>query len=151
MPTTRNALKAGAYTALWTFLALFGAAALGFLTQVGQWASAHGRDPFPDVSVLGYAFIAAVVAALAGILGTIIRLAQAHGLVPGQPPAYDASTVTVGYAPEEVQELMDEAHRAGRAKRAKPLLVDQVGQVTVGGLLIVLVLVILLLVVLGAI
>ena len=84
--STKNALKAGAFTALWTFVALFGLSAVGWLNDLLQWASADGATVvFPDPAVLVKAAVAAVAAAASGLVGTIVRLAQSatgHGDVP---------------------------------------------------------------------
>jgi len=84
--STKNAIKAGAFTALWTFIALFGLSVVGWLNDVIGWAS----DPdalvvFPDPSVLVKAAASASAAAVSGLVGTVVRLAQAatgHGDVP---------------------------------------------------------------------
>jgi hypothetical protein len=75
---TKNAIKAGAYTALWTFLALFGLSLAGWLNDVQQWATSDGAATvFPDPSVLVKAAAAAVTAAAGGLVGLVVRLAQA--------------------------------------------------------------------------
>lgn len=85
----RDAIKAAAYTALWTFLGMFGAAAIGWLNDVQKWATSDGAvTVFPDPSVLVKAGIAATAAGFAFVVAAIVRLAQANGLLPGQPPAY---------------------------------------------------------------
>lgn len=74
---TKNAIKAGAFTALWTFLALFGLSFVGWLNDVIEWASADGATVvFPDPSVLVKAGVAAVAAAASGLVGLVVRLAQ---------------------------------------------------------------------------
>jgi hypothetical protein len=85
-----NSLKSGAYTALWTFIALFGISLLGFLQEVAGWATQGGAAPFPSTSTLGFAFVSAIVAAASGIVGTVVRLVQSTTtLIPGGPPRYD--------------------------------------------------------------
>lgn len=86
----RNALKAAAYSALWTFVAMFGVTLLGWLNDVGQWATDAGEDrgTFPDLSVLGGGALAAAAAALTFIVAFVVRQAQASGVVPGAPPSY---------------------------------------------------------------
>lgn len=86
--TTRDALKAAGWSAVWTFVALFGLSAVGWLQDVAQWASSNGADPLPGLSVLGFAAVSAVVAAVSGLVTAIVRVAQAKGMVPGQGPAY---------------------------------------------------------------
>lgn len=78
--------------ALWAFIGIFGSAVIGFLNAVGQWASAHGQTPFPDVSTLGYAFVAGGVALGTSLFVFLIRFGQAKGLLPGQPPIYPSSS-----------------------------------------------------------
>lgn len=84
----RNALKSAGFTALWAFLGVFGLAVLDVLNDVGRWASDHGRTPFPDLSVLGFAAVAAACSAAAFVVNVVVRLAQAKGLLPGKPPLY---------------------------------------------------------------
>lgn len=88
--STIDAIKSAAYTALWSFVGPFGLALVGWLNEVGQWANDRGRTPFPDVSTLGYAAVAAAVAASAFVVALAVRLAQANGWLPGQPPTYAA-------------------------------------------------------------
>lgn len=92
MRSTIDALKAALRpalrVALWAFLGPFLLAVTGFLNEVWSWANAHGQAPFPDVSTLGYAFVAAVVSASSFLVALVIRFAQAKGLFPGQPPIY---------------------------------------------------------------
>lgn len=74
---TKNAIKAGAFTALWTFIALFGLSFVGWLNDIVEWASADGATVvFPDPSVLVKAAAAAVASAAAGLVGLVVRLAQ---------------------------------------------------------------------------
>lgn len=74
---TKNAVKAGAYTALWTFLGLFALSLVGWLNDVQQWATADGAvTVFPDPSVLVKAAVSAVAAAAGGLVGLVARLAQ---------------------------------------------------------------------------
>jgi hypothetical protein len=96
-PTTSDAVKAGAFTALWAFIALFGATLLGWTADVIDWAQDWGTTgvpaDFPNMSVLAAGAISALGSAAAGLVGTIVRLAQAKtSVVPGQPPVYDHPT-----------------------------------------------------------
>lgn len=86
--STVNALKSAAWSALFFFVGTFGLALLGWLNDVGRWASDHGRTPFPDISVLGYATVAAAVSAAGFVVNLAVRLAQAKGALPGEPPDY---------------------------------------------------------------
>lgn len=82
-------LRAALWTALFTFIALFGASLIGWTQAVIEWANAGGGvDVFPDVSVLGKAAVAAAGSAAAGFLNWAVRSAQAQGLIPGKGPSY---------------------------------------------------------------
>lgn len=90
---TVDSIKAGAYTSAWTFIALFGGSSVGWLSDVGDWASSWGATgstvDFPSLSVLASAAVAAVAAAGSGFVGTIVRLAQSKiSKLPGGPPVY---------------------------------------------------------------
>lgn len=75
--TNKDAYKAGAYTALWTFVALFGLSLVGWLNEVVGWAGNEGANiVFPDPSVLMKAAASAAAAAASGLVGTVVRLAQ---------------------------------------------------------------------------
>lgn len=74
--TRTDAIKAGLWTALFTFVALFGASLLGWISDVVEWAGESGTGTFPDVTVLGKAAIAAAGAALAGLVNVVVRLGQ---------------------------------------------------------------------------
>lgn len=75
--TNKDAIKAGLYTALWTFIALFGLSLVGWLGDVTEWATGDGATVvFPDPAVLVKAAAAAVAAAASGFVGAIIRLGQ---------------------------------------------------------------------------
>ncbi len=106
---TLNSVKSGAYTALWTFLALFGVSLLGFLQEVAGWATKGGVEPFPETNRLGFALVSAFVAAASGILGTVVRLAQSKNLLPGGPPRYDVKAVP----PADVGPPADVANEVG--------------------------------------
>lgn len=83
---TKNAFKAGLYTALWTFIALFGLSLVGWLNDLIEFASNDGATvSFPDPSGLVKAALSAAAAASAGLVGLVVRLAQVaigHGDVP---------------------------------------------------------------------
>lgn len=87
--STRDALKAAGWSAVWTFTALFGLSALGWLSDLAQWASSQGTEPLPTLSVIGYAAVSAAVAAASAVLTAVVRLAQAKGVLPGNGPSYD--------------------------------------------------------------
>ena len=85
---TTNAVKAGVYTALWTFIAIFGLSLIGWLNDIVGWATNDGAViSFPDATVLVKAAAAAAAAAASGIVGTVIRLAQI-ALGAGTVPQY---------------------------------------------------------------
>lgn len=85
----RNALRAAAWTALFSFVGLFGLSLLGWLQDVAVWASSSGREPLPGLSTLGYGLVAAAASAAIGLVNFVVRYAQARGVVPGQPPTYE--------------------------------------------------------------
>lgn len=75
--TNKDAIKAGLYTALWTFIALFGLSAVGWLNDVVEAASGDGASVvYPDPSVLVKAAASAAAAAASGLVGAVVRLAQ---------------------------------------------------------------------------
>lgn len=88
--TRKDAIKAGLYTALWTFIALFGLSLVGWLNDVVEAVSNDGATVvFPDPSVLVKAAASAAAAAASGLVGTIVRLAQVAGVAPGEGVNYD--------------------------------------------------------------
>jgi hypothetical protein len=84
-------IKAGLWTALFTFIGLFLLASLGWLADIAAWASSSGQTPLPGLGVLGYAAVSAAVAAVVGLINTVIRWLQARGVLPGNGPAYPPS------------------------------------------------------------
>lgn len=88
--TTLDAFKAALYTALWTFIALFGTSLLGWLDAVAEWATSDGATvSFPDGAVLVKAGLSAAAAALSGIVAFAVRQAQVL-LRLGTGPTYGA-------------------------------------------------------------
>lgn len=85
---TADALRAAAWSGLWTFLGTFALFLLGWLADVARWASSSGRQPLPGLSTVGYAAVSAFVAGAVLIVAAIVRIAQARGLLPGRPPRY---------------------------------------------------------------
>lgn len=83
-----NQVKSALWTFLFSFAGLFGLSALKFLADIAEWAGTNGKNPFPDVSVLGYAFISAVVAGVIGLINFVVRFAQAKNFLPGNGPSY---------------------------------------------------------------
>lgn len=87
-----NAVKSGITTAIAVFLFTFLPAVLGLMGQLAEWASSSGAEPLPDISVLGYAAVSGVLAAIGGVVWGVFRWAQAHSdLIPGQPPTFAGS------------------------------------------------------------
>lgn len=88
--TNKDAIKSGVYTALWTFIALFGLSVVGWLNDVVEAASGdNAAVVFGDPAVLIKAAVSAAAAAASGLVGTIVRLAQvATGR--GNVPRYDS-------------------------------------------------------------
>ncbi len=75
--TNKDAIKAGLYTALWTFIALFGLSLVGVLNDVVDAASgADGSIVYPDPAILAKAAVSAAAAAASGLVGLVVRLAQ---------------------------------------------------------------------------
>jgi hypothetical protein len=89
-PATRNAIRAGATTAGFSFVVLFGATVIGWSQDVTQWASDSGASPFPGLSVLGYGAVSAAASAAIGAINGFVRWAQGR-LGMGTPPNYDSS------------------------------------------------------------
>lgn len=82
-------LKAALWTALFTFIGLFGTSVLGFVQAVIEWANAGGGpEVFPDATVLGKAAVSAAGAAVVGLINFVVRFAQSKQLLPGQGPTY---------------------------------------------------------------
>jgi amino acid transporter len=92
--STNDAFKAALWTALFSFITLFGVSAVGWLQDVVVWASESGASDFPDLSVLGYGLVSAVASVAIGFVNFVIRFAQAKGLF-GQ----SASEVGPTYTP----------------------------------------------------
>ncbi len=83
-----NEFKAALWTALFTFVTLFGTSVLGFVQALTDWASSDGTVDFPDVSTLGKAAVAAALAAVTGLINYVVRVAQSRQLLPGAGPQY---------------------------------------------------------------
>jgi len=85
-----NELKAALWTALFSFVTLFGTSLLGWLQDVIDWAS--GTESFPSLSVLGKFAAAAVVSCMIGFVNWAIRFAQSRlGIAAGTLPTYGPS------------------------------------------------------------
>lgn len=93
-PATRNSIKAGAWTTLFSFLTLFAVTLLGWLQDVVEWAAASGASgQFPDLSPLGYGAVSAAAAAAIGLVNFAVRFIQGHTSLPGSPPDYTGEPV----------------------------------------------------------
>lgn len=88
-PEFINAAKAALWTALFSFIGLFSVTLLGWLQDVVVWASDSGVAEFPDLSVLGYGFVAAAASTAIGVVNFVVRYAQARNVLPGSGPSYD--------------------------------------------------------------
>lgn len=89
MTDFRRALTPALWAALWAFLGPVLVLALGVLQDVAEWASTSGKAPLPGLSTLGYAFVAALCSAAAGLVAFVFRYAQTKGVLGGDPPTYD--------------------------------------------------------------
>lgn len=78
--TSLDALKAAAWTALFSFVTLFAGSALGWLQDVVVWASDAGASEFPSLSVLGYAAVSAAASTAIGLVNFAVRYAQSRGV-----------------------------------------------------------------------
>lgn len=82
-------LKSGISSAIVVFLVTFLPATLNWISGMLAWASSSGATQMPGVSTLGYAFVSALLAALAGVLMAAFRWAQSkYSFVPGKPPQF---------------------------------------------------------------
>lgn len=59
-----------------SFVALFVPSALGFMGEITEWAAAKGQQPFPDLSVLGYAGVIAISAGVIAVLNLVVNLIE---------------------------------------------------------------------------
>jgi hypothetical protein len=71
-----DTLKRVLRTFVISFVALFVPATLGFLGEITKWAAARGEQPFPDLSVLGYAGVIAISAGLIAVLNLVVNLVE---------------------------------------------------------------------------
>lgn len=96
-PWVRTAIRVFVYT----FITTFALALTGFLGDVAEWAT---RDdlPFPDVSVLGKAAVAAVSGAVSAALAVIWNVIPiTKSAVYVNPPAGDVDPVAVVEPPHD--------------------------------------------------
>jgi len=89
-----NPIKAGLVTSAFVFVGTFLLLALGWIADVGAWASSQGASAFPDWSVLGYGLVSALVAAVTGFINWAVRALQDAGALPGSAPQYGAVDTT---------------------------------------------------------
>lgn len=85
-----DALKAALWTALFTFVAVFGISLLGWVSDVAAWASSNTTTStdFPSITPLAKAAVAAVAAGVTGLVNWVVRFAQSKGALPGNGPSY---------------------------------------------------------------
>lgn len=83
----KDATKSALFTALWTFIGVFGVSLAGWISDVASWAGTDAAE-FPAVTPLGKAVVAAFAAAASGLVGWIVRTAQSHHILPGEAPHY---------------------------------------------------------------
>lgn len=96
-------------TLLISFVGLYIPAIIGFLGELTKWAGAHGQTPFPELSSLGYAGVAAIAASLISILNLVVNLVEdATGkTLPGflsrplVPKGAEVPTVIPGHSVKE--------------------------------------------------
>ncbi len=87
--TTRDAVRAALFSALWAFLGIFGLALTGWLSDVIAWAGdVNNVVVFPDPRVLVKALVSAVASALIGLIAFVVRYAQSRGVIGGKAPTY---------------------------------------------------------------
>lgn len=84
-----DAIKAAAYTALWTFLGSLAVLCMSWLTDVANWANASGHATLPNLSTVGFAVLSALLAAASGFVTFVVRALQSAGALPGSPPKYN--------------------------------------------------------------
>jgi hypothetical protein len=87
-----NSLKAGFYTAVFSFITLFGASLIGWLNDVVEWASNDGTVAFPDGSGVAKAAASAAVASLIGLVNFVLRWVQDRTGVGPETPGYSPPT-----------------------------------------------------------
>jgi hypothetical protein len=86
--TLPNSLKAGLYTAAFSFITLFGAALTGWLNDFVMWASSDGATAIPDGSTLAKAAAAAAGASLIGLVNFVLRWAGDRTGIGPETPTY---------------------------------------------------------------
>jgi hypothetical protein len=100
--TTQDAFTAAGWTALFSFITLFGVTAIGWLQDVVVWASDSGVAEFPSLSVLGYGFVAAAASVAIGFVNFVVRFAQLKGVF-GQRASAVGPTYTPSVPPQDVR------------------------------------------------
>lgn len=87
--TLSNPARAALWTAVFTFVGLFGLSTLGWLQDVWEWANDSTNVVlFPDPRVLMKAAVAAAVSAIIGLVNFVVRWTQERGFLPGRTPVY---------------------------------------------------------------
>lgn len=82
-----NSVKAGLWTAVFSLVTLFGAALIGWLTDLVEWATPGSGAQFPDPTVLRSAAVAAAASAGIGLVNFAVRWVQAR-TGTGEVPTY---------------------------------------------------------------
>lgn len=84
----KDSVKAAGWTALFTFVALFGVSVTGWLVDLADALSSG--SPVPSWSVLASAGVSAAAASSAAVLNFVYRWAQSFGVpLPGSSPSYE--------------------------------------------------------------
>jgi hypothetical protein len=81
-----NWLRAGVMTAFYAAVVPFCLSLLSWLEEVAEWAAGEPVS-FPDISVIRRAFVALVIAVLAGGVNAAVRYVQERNNL-GSPPVY---------------------------------------------------------------
>ena len=81
-----NWLRAGVMTAFWAAVVPFTLSLLSWLEEVAEWAAGEPVE-FPDISVVRRAFVALVIACIAGAANAFARYVQERKNL-GSPPVY---------------------------------------------------------------
>lgn len=89
-----DSLKAGIWTAVFTFITGFGATLVGYLNNVIAWANEGGATPFPDPDPLRGALFSAGAGAVIGLVNFIVRWGQDR-LGIGETPDYTPASPPV--------------------------------------------------------
>lgn len=113
-----DALKSGVTTAIAVFLAQFIPSLTNWITSLNNALNSDGTIHAPAISTLGHAAASAAVAAGAGLVWALIRLAQVNvSWVPGSPPTFGPPALDV---PSVATSTPDEIPQAAPAPPVAP-------------------------------